>query len=171
MIFNFVQINLDDKNRIKEIFLDKYLLSDNTLTYDKQFHKVYMVDKNDYTANAFLKIKRIIKENGSDIIDDEENNLGMYNEYDSIDLRTELKGINIGFNITEDIKATNLKNINIIDIKELYDIEIDEVLKLQENEYKNLTFSQLLVTLYFKFFVIKIKEKDTVLIDKINSFI
>lgn len=168
MVFNFVQIDLDNKNRVKEILLDKYLLTDNTLTYDKQFHKVYMVGENDYTANAYIKIKKIAIETDSYR---EDNKLFVYNENENIDLKTELKGINIGFNITEDIKATKLENINIIDLKELYNIEIDEILRLQNEEYKNFTFSQLLVTLYFKFFVMKIKEKDTILIEKINSFI
>ena len=73
--------------------------------------------------------------------------------------------VNIGFNIKEKIEKLNIKELKVIDLKELYHINFAELVsKIYKKDIQNLDFMNSLTKIYFKFFLKKLLERDTLIL-------
>ena len=151
MELNFVEIFIHRDGSISRIFADKYILDikNSKFMYKEELDRIYTDDSNQDILNRnIVNFQTLInkREYAPTFKEDSTKNIQIFFN----------NTVNIGFNIKEKI---------VIDLKELYHINFAELVsKIYKKDIQNLDFMNSLTKIYFKFFLKKLLERDTLIL-------
>ena len=160
MELNFVEIFIHKDGSISRIFADKYILDieNSKFMYKEELDRIYTDDSNQDILNRNIVNFQILinkREYAPTFKKDSSKNIQIFFN----------NTVNIGFNIREKIEKLNIKEFKIIDLKEVYNITFTELVsKIYRKDIQNLDFMNSLTKIYFKFFLKKLLERDTLIL-------
>ena len=160
MELNFVEIFIHRDGSISRIFADKYILDikNSKFMYKEELDRIYTDDSNQDILNRnIVNFQTLInkREYAPTFKEDSTKNIQIFFN----------NTVNIGFNIREKIEKLNIKEFKIIDLKEVYNITFTELVsKIYKKDIQNLDFMNSLTKIYFKFFLKKLLERDTLIL-------
>ncbi|EEO42932.1 hypothetical protein FSDG_01491 [Fusobacterium animalis 7_1] len=160
MELNFVEIFIHRDGSISRIFADKYILDikNSKFMYKEELDRIYTDDSNQDILNRnIVNFQTLInkREYAPTFKEDSTKNIQIFFN----------NTVNIGFNIKEKIEKLNIKELKVIDLKELYHINFAELVsKIYKKDIQNLDFMNSLTKIYFKFFLKKLLERDTLIL-------
>lgn len=164
MELNFVEIFIHKDGSISRIFADKYILDieNSKFMYKEELDRIYTDDSNQDILNRNIVNFQILinkREYAPTFKKDSSKNIQIFFN----------NTVNIGFNIREKIEKLNIKEFKIIDLKEVYNITFTELVsKIYRKDIINLDFMNSLTKIYFKFFLKKLLERDTLLLNALT---
>ena len=117
MELNFVEIFIHRDGSISRIFADKYILDikNSKFMYKEELDRIYTDDSNQDILNRnIVNFQTLInkREYAPTFKEDSTKNIQIFFN----------NTVNIGFNIKEKIQKLNIKELKVIDLKELYHI-------------------------------------------------
>lgn len=164
MELNFVEIFIHKDGSISRIFADKYILDieNSKFMYKEEMDRIYTDDSNQDILNRNIVNFQILinkREYAPTFKEDSTKNIQIFFN----------NTVNIGFNIREKIEKLNIKEFKIIDLKEVYNITFTELVsKIYRKDILNLDFMNSLTKIYFKFFLKKLLERDTLILNALT---
>ena len=164
MELNFVEIFIHKDGSISRIFADKYILDieNSKFMYKEELDRIYTDDSNQDILNRNIVNFQILinkREYAPTFKKDSNKNIQIFFN----------NTVNIGFNIREKIEKLNIKEFKIIDLKEVYNITFTELVsKIYRKDILNLDFMNSLTKIYFKFFLKKLLERDTLILNALT---
>jgi len=164
MELNFVEIFIHRDGSISRIFADKYILDikNSKFMYKEELDRIYTDDSNQDILNRNIVNFQILinkREYAPTFKKDSSKNIQIFFN----------NTVNIGFNIREKIEKLNIKEFKIIDLKEVYNITFTELVsKIYRKDILNLDFMNSLTKIYFKFFLKKLLERDTLILNALT---
>ena len=122
MELNFVEIFIHRDGSISRIFADKYILDikNSKFMYKEELDRIYTDDSNQDILNRnIVNFQTLInkREYAPTFKGDSTKNIQIFFN----------NTVNIGFNIKEKIEKLNIKELKVIDLKELYYISFVEL--------------------------------------------
>ena len=164
MELNFVEIFIHKNGSIIRIFSYKYILDieNSKFMYKEELDRIYTDDSNQDILNRNIVNFQILinkREYAPTFKKDSSKNIQIFFN----------NTVNIGFNIREKIEKLNIKEFKIIDLKEVYNITFTELVsKIYRKDILNLDFMNSLTKIYFKFFLKKLLERDTLILNALT---
>ena len=164
MELNFVEIFIHKDGSISRIFADKYILDieNSKFMYKEELDRIYTDDSNQDILNRNIVNFQILinkREYAPTFKKDSSKNIQIFFN----------NTVNIGFNIREKIEKLNIIEFKIIDLKEVYNITFTELVsKIYRKDILNLDFMNSLTKIYFKFFLKKLLERDTLILNALT---
>ena len=164
MELNFVEIFIHKDGSISRIFADKYILDieNSKFMYKEELDRIYTDDSNQDILNRNIVNFQILinkREYAPTFKKDSSKNIQIFFN----------NTVNIGFNIREKIEKLNIKEFKINDLKEVYNITFTELVsKIYRKDILNLDFMNSLTKIYFKFFLKKLLERDTLILNALT---
>ena len=164
MELNFVEIFIHKDGSISRIFADKYILDieNSKFMYKEELDRIYTDESNQDILNRNIINFQILinkREYAPTFKEDSTKNIQIFFN----------NTVNIGFNIREKIEKLNIKEFKIIDLKEVYNITFTELVsKIYRKDILNLDFMNSLTKIYFKFFLKKLLERDTLILNALT---
>ena len=164
MELNFVEIFIHKDGSISRIFADKYILDieNSKFMYKEELDRIYTDESNQDILNRNIINFQILinkREYAPTFKEDSTKNIQIFFN----------NTVNIGFNIREKIEKLNIKEFKIIDLKEVYNITFTQLVsKIYRKDILNLDFMNSLTKIYFKFFLKKLLERDTLILNALT---
>ena len=161
MELNFVEIFIHKDGSISRIFADKYILDieNSKFMYKEELDRIYTDDSNQDILNRNIVNFQILinkREYAPTFKKDSSKNIQIFFN----------NTVNIGF---KKIEKLNIKEFKIIDLKEVYNITFTELVsKIYRKDILNLDFMNSLTKIYFKFFLKKLLERDTLILNALT---